>query len=247
MKNVSRSKFLLCFRPVVDNMEAVLEPEGVGGGGGDRPAGIQGLPCISVVGNKEETKKMLTPKRNLSRVIKAVMFETLLSKRLRDRKQSLSVKPERSHDLFDEKSVNRASVDTNIDQEITTSSGLSHSSSFRSSSVNSTGSLPDTTKQDCSINPQVQAVVEKPKKVEMGCSGFNSGIHLLVISLIITILWGRLCAILFASICAYFVPRRHAGCGRQESVIKLEKTESREHKKKVIMEGFLERNHHRKH
>lgn len=59
-------------------MEAVLEPEGVGGGGGDRAAGIQGLPCISVVGNKEETKKMLTPKRNLSRVIKAVMFETLL-------------------------------------------------------------------------------------------------------------------------------------------------------------------------
>jgi hypothetical protein len=178
-----------------------------------------------------------------------IIFFCLQSKRLRDRKQSLSVKPERSHDLFDEKSVNRASEDTNIDQEITptTTSGLSHSSSFRSSSVNSTRSLPDTTKQDCSINHQVQAVVEKPEKVEKGCSDFNSGIHLLVISLIITILWGRLCAILFASICAYFVPRRHAGCGRQESVIKLEKTESREHKKKVIMEGFLERNHHRRH
>lgn len=63
-------------------MEAVLEPEGVGvgvgDGGGDRPAVIQVMPCISLVGNKEETKKMLTPKRNLSRVIKAVMFETLL-------------------------------------------------------------------------------------------------------------------------------------------------------------------------
>jgi hypothetical protein len=82
MKNASRNKFLLCFRPVVDNMEAVIEPEGVGVGvgdsGGDRPAVIQVLSCISVVGNKEETKKMLTPKRNLSRVIKAVMFETLL-------------------------------------------------------------------------------------------------------------------------------------------------------------------------
>jgi len=157
------------------------------------------------------------------------------------------VKPERSHDLCDEKSVNRASVDTNIDQEITTTSGSSHSFSFRSSSVSSSRSSTDTTKQDCSINHRVQGVVERPKKVEMGCSGFNSGILLLVISLIITILWGRVCAILFASICAYFVPRRRVGYGRQESVIKLEKTESREHKKKVIMEGFLGRNHHRRH
>jgi hypothetical protein len=36
MKNASRNKFLLCFRPVVDNMEVVIEPEGVGDGGGDR-------------------------------------------------------------------------------------------------------------------------------------------------------------------------------------------------------------------
>jgi hypothetical protein len=53
---------LLCFRPVVDNMEAVIEPEGVDDDGGDRLAVIQVLSCISVVGNKEETKKMLTPK-----------------------------------------------------------------------------------------------------------------------------------------------------------------------------------------
>lgn len=56
-------------------MEIALEPEGVGEC--DRPAATQGLPFISVE-NKEETKQMLTPKRNLSRVIKAVMFETLL-------------------------------------------------------------------------------------------------------------------------------------------------------------------------
>lgn len=143
--------------------------------------------------------------------------------------------------MCDEESVNRASVDTNIDQEITTTSGFSHSSSFRSSSVNSSRSLTDITKQDC------QGLVEKPKKVEMGCSNFNSGILLLVISLIITILWGRLFAILLASIFAYFVPRRRVGYGRQESVIKLEKTESKQSKKKVIMEGFLERNHHRRH
>jgi hypothetical protein len=43
-------------------MEVVIEPEGVNGDGGDRSAIIQVLSCISVVGNKEETKKMLTPK-----------------------------------------------------------------------------------------------------------------------------------------------------------------------------------------
>jgi hypothetical protein len=42
-------------------MEAVIEPEGVDDDGGDWLAVIQVLSCISVVGNKEETKKMLKP------------------------------------------------------------------------------------------------------------------------------------------------------------------------------------------
>jgi hypothetical protein len=61
MNNASRNKFLLYFRPVINNMEAIIEPKGVDDDGGDRSAVIQVLSCISVVGNMEETKKMLTP------------------------------------------------------------------------------------------------------------------------------------------------------------------------------------------
>lgn len=255
MKNVSRNKFLLCFRPVVD-MDIMLESKGVLDG-----SASQGLQYVSVE-NKEETKEtkaLMTPKRSFSRLVKAVMFDTILTKRVRDRKnsyrskRSLLTNSERSID----KLVNRASVDGNI-QEMKTNSGLLQSSSFGSywssstcsspisESKNLSKSLSDITKQNRDMNHQ--DLVVKPKKVDMGNrSSFNSGIYLFVISLIITILWGRVCAILFTSIWVYFLPRRHAGYDRQVSVIKLGKTDSRDDKKRVIMEGLLERNHHRGH
>lgn len=150
------------------------------------------------------------------------------------------------------KSRNRASMvdNTNIHQKIKTISGLSHSSSYSSSASSSSSSgsasSSDIAKESCSNH---QGLEEKPKKVDMGCSSFNSGIYLLVISLIITILWGRLCAIVFTSIWVYFVPRRrHVGYGQQEYVMKLAKPESPEtERRRVILEGLLERNHHRGH
>ncbi|KAF5481171.1 hypothetical protein F2P56_001844 [Juglans regia] len=229
MKNVSRNRFLLCFRPVVD-MEVVLESKGVV----DR-SGIQGFPYIRVE-NKEGIKETLTRKRTFSRVLRDVMFEAISTKKAHDRKsfsqdscQSSRRLSVRSHDSSDDKSVNPVSVDTDTDQEVRTNSGLSHSSS----PVNSPRSLSGFEK--------------KPEKVKMCCSSLHSGICLLVISLMITILWGRLCAIVFTSIWVYSVPRQHVGFGSEERVIKLPNIESRENHKKVIMEGLLERNHHRRH
>ena len=71
MKRVSRNRFLLCFRPVVD-MEGVLQAESL-----VDSSASQGLPFISVE-NKEETKVSMSPKRTFSRVVKAVMFGTIL-------------------------------------------------------------------------------------------------------------------------------------------------------------------------
>ncbi|KAG2712341.1 hypothetical protein I3760_04G120400 [Carya illinoinensis] len=233
MKSVSRNRFLLCFRPVVD-MEVVLESKGIV----DRSA------C------KEKTiKEMLTPKRTFSRVLQSVICEAILAKRARDRKvrrqdscQSIhhslkSRNSESCHNFRYENSGNRVSVDDGIDQEVRTNSGLSHSRSSCGSSTSCSGStseedkspraLPGITKQvDCSND---QDIVEKPKEEvdNMGtrCS-FESGICLLVISLMITILWGRLFAIFFMLIWLYFMPGRHVGYGRKENVIKLAETES---------------------
>ncbi|KAG2717165.1 hypothetical protein I3760_03G160600 [Carya illinoinensis] len=241
MKNVSRNRFLLCFRPVVD-MEVVLESKGVV----DR-SGSQGFPYMSVE-NKEGIKETLTRKRTFSRVLRAVMFEAISTMKARNRKSnsqdscqsslSLSV---RSHDSSDDKSVNPASVDADTDPEVRTDSGLSHSSSSGSSSCSESISEKKNSPRSLS------GFEKKPEKVKMCCSGVHSGICLLVLSLMITILWGRLCAIVFTSIWVYSVPRRHVGFGREERVIKLPKIETRENKKKVIIEGLLERNHHRRH
>ena len=57
--------------------------------------------------------------------------------------------------------------------------------------------------------------------------------------------WGKLCAILFTSVWLYFLPGRSVSHQRPETITKLPETEtSRDNKKRVIMEGLLERNHH---
>lgn len=71
MKNASRNRLLLCFRPVVD-MEIVLDPRGVV----DQSVG-EGLPYIRVE-DGVEMKERPTPKRTFSQVVKGVMFETIL-------------------------------------------------------------------------------------------------------------------------------------------------------------------------
>ncbi|XP_030928852.1 uncharacterized protein LOC115954981 [Quercus lobata] len=223
MKSVSRNRFLLCFRPVVD-MEGVLQAKSL-----VDSSASQGLPFISVE-NKEETKVSMSPKRTFSRVVKAVMFGTILNKRVRDRKGCHQDSYQSKRGLSMNYERNRASVDN-------TNSGLSHSSSYASSDSSScSGSISESknssiiTKETCSKNQELE---EKPEKVDMlDCSSFNSGICLLVISLIITILLGKLCAIIFTSILVYIVPRQRYD--RQEDVIRLAKPKSRDYRKGVI-------------
>ncbi|XP_050245978.1 uncharacterized protein LOC126693979 [Quercus robur] len=223
MKSVSRNRFLLCFRPVVD-MEGVLQAKSL-----VDSSASQGLPFISVE-NKEETKVSMSPKPTFSRVVKAVMFGTILNKRVRDRKRCHQDSYQSKRGLSMNYDRNRASVDN-------TNSGLSHSSSYASSDSSScSGSISESknssiiTNETCSKNQELE---EKPEKVDMlDCSSFNSGIYLLVISLIITILLGKLCAIIFTSILVYFVPRQRYD--RQEDVIRLAKPKSRDYRKGVI-------------
>ncbi|KAG6657890.1 hypothetical protein CIPAW_04G121600 [Carya illinoinensis] len=210
MNSVSRNRFLLCFRPVVD-MEVVLESKGIV----DRSA------C------KEKTiKEMLTPKRTFSRVLQSVICEAILVHSLHDL-QYHDLFTYRLRELVTGKFVVKIPVNRST---IVLSQGTPKVVTILGSTSEedkSPRALPGITKQvDCSND---QDIVEKPKEEvdNMGtrCS-FESGICLLVISLMITILWGRLFAIFFMLIWLYFMPGRHVGYGRKENVIKLAETES---------------------
>lgn len=80
-------------------------------------------------------------------------------------------------------------------------------------------------------------------RVGITCSCSNSGLLVFVLSLCVTVFWGRVCGILFTTILFYFLHRRSCIGQRSENMSKSPETE-REYKKRVIMEGLLERNHH---
>jgi hypothetical protein len=72
------------------------------------------------------------------------------------------------------------------------------------------------------------------------------GLSIVMVTLIIMLLWGRICAILCTSAWFYFVPRL-ANVTKSDDVVGKNPNsrdyDSEEYKKKVVLEGFLERNH----
>ncbi|KAH8480031.1 hypothetical protein H0E87_030306 [Populus deltoides] len=111
MKNVSRNKSLLCFKPVVNVDQLLLDHSKVGV---VVHSNIQALKllgrrkkedmkrlvsnssflsddnrrCSAIISSSKNSLILHHPKKNFSRIIKAVFFETILSKRVRDRKGS---------------------------------------------------------------------------------------------------------------------------------------------------------------
>ena len=102
MKNVSRNKFLLCFKPVVDMDQLVLDRSKVGVGDHSARQAVKHLPRekkkmdhmkrlvpnssllsddnydTEIISSSENSLVLHSSKKNLSRVIKTVFFETLL-------------------------------------------------------------------------------------------------------------------------------------------------------------------------
>ncbi|KAI3728558.1 hypothetical protein L6452_17196 [Arctium lappa] len=86
--------------------------------------------------------------------------------------------------------------------------------------------------------------------------GFDSiiGMSIILVTLVIMMLWGKLCAILCTSAWFFIAPRLGAAAaGERSAVVTAEKRlpesgnildlESVEYKKKVVLEGLLQRNH----
>ncbi|KAI4322601.1 hypothetical protein L6164_022278 [Bauhinia variegata] len=240
MRNVSKNKILLCFRPVVD-IDVMLDSKPAV----DLPRSrrFAGFHLEEKDSTKvSETKSMVldkgslkfsensiansSPKRTLSRVIKAVVFEKIMNRRASQKdgyfrdsfgsKRSYSTNTETSS-TGDEKSIlSQASMDTNM-QETKTCLPSSSSSSFGSGS-----SCLSQETESGNISKwkesSYQALIKKQKNWDC------TGIHLLVISLIITVLWGKIFGIILTSIWLCLQPRSAAGHRLPQEVAKLAKT-----------------------
>ncbi|KAH7576835.1 hypothetical protein ACOSP7_002514 [Xanthoceras sorbifolium] len=282
MKNVSRNnKFLLCFRPVVEMDQLVLESESAAviDHGSRHSRAFKYInpdqnksSLVSEKSKNSENSMMVRRRRpsnrTLSKVIKAVLFETILAKRVRDRKSlihdSSYKSSKRSFSGHTHKSLD--SSDGYI-QEIKSNPVLSSQSSFGSSSSSSssssstscsTSSISESKRQNQNFKNQQESVVStKPSKKDNNNMGFDTGtasrsfscvITLLLIILTVTCLWGRLHAIFCTTTCLFYLPRR-SKCRRrapENEVKRLRKSETGDYqKKRIIMEGLLKRNHRR--
>uniref|UniRef100_A0A5B7BPZ6 Uncharacterized protein n=1 Tax=Davidia involucrata TaxID=16924 RepID=A0A5B7BPZ6_DAVIN len=252
-----KNKLLLCFRPVV--LKAEIESKGL-----DNCS--DGGVCTYLSFSNKENLKISTinssPSDNerfgiseesirrrresnshwkFSRVLRAVLFGISLRKRVRDRnvrRLEFRSKSDSFLDLSDDKSVNPKSLEAKLKnfRSLSSKKCLSRSQS----------NFFDQKKQSTN-NPQNPSEVKTKNRVIAGLSS-NPGLCLVLITLFVTILWGRVFAILFTSVWLYFLPGRINFDRPSENMAKAspETESSRDYKKRVIMEGLLGRNHHQR-
>ncbi|KAJ6733445.1 PROTEIN putative-RELATED [Salix koriyanagi] len=70
------------------------------------------------------------------------------------------------------------------------------------------------------------------------------GMSIIIMTLVIMVVWGKLCAILCTSAWLYFVPRLRSEDTVSNGLISTESFyDSEDYKKRVVLDGFLERSH----
>ncbi|KAF7805854.1 uncharacterized protein G2W53_038015 [Senna tora] len=167
MKNVSKNKLFLCFRPV----HVMLD---------------------STVAHNKISHNSMPPKRRFSRLIKAMLFETILNRRSRrnnryrrdscgsDSSYSTSTSTEETSSTCDDKSIwTQTSLSLDI-QEIIPQSHFSSSQQSKSYPKHTNTSPPHPL-----------------KKMDY------SAIYFFLLILTLTVLWGKILGIIFTSICLY--------------------------------------------
>ncbi|TXG55282.1 hypothetical protein EZV62_020538 [Acer yangbiense] len=271
--NVSRSnsnRFLVCFKPVVDMDQLVLESKSsvVIDHHGSKSQRRLPFNCINPENSSENVKKSeksmmvrCPSNRTLSKVIKAVLFETILAKRVRVRKserKSLTLQDSYHHQSSKRRHTHKSldSSDHYVIQQIKSNPVLSSQSSVNSSSSSSCCSISEPKKQNqnCKKLDNNNNMGGGVTTAGTGSWSFSCVMTLLlIIILTVTCLCGRVSAIFCTTVCLYYLPRRSI-CRRRrlpenEAMIKRHLRKKSEgsgeyQKKKIIMEGLLERNHH---
>lgn len=167
-----------------------------------------------------------------------IFFSVILqAKRVRDRK-GFSTKERPSLDLgtsttYQPNQPTNSAPENGIVQEINTNVNPCSPSSSRSapeSIISSRTNLSDSVKKS-----------NKNRKEKPRSRNINTGLYFLLISLAMTVLWGRLCAILFTSIWLCFLPLSYSGNRGQEKAKKSPEIKKEGHKWKGLV---VERKHH---
>ncbi|CAL0333896.1 unnamed protein product [Lupinus luteus] len=181
MRNVSRSKFLLCFRPVVDIDDVLKSKEA------NKHEIKKSSDTKSEFFHQKSTKiseswiMQHPPKRTLSRVIKAVVFQTMLKTKTRSKNRYPRDSFGSEHSCVSEDS-----------QSVLSSP--SSSSSIPSESKSLTKHYSTKEKQKESNH---EGLVKKQKKFEC------NGIYLILISLTFTVFCGKLFGIILTLMWLY--------------------------------------------
>ncbi|XP_059661010.1 uncharacterized protein LOC132307308 [Cornus florida] len=240
-----KNKFLLCFRPVVLKTEMETRDFDCS----------RGQVCTYISQHKQKDlknstiksplilSKNLRPKSNSRRSLfgffKVVLFVISLRNRVRHRNVHQLKSPSRIS--------NPKSFDVDNKQNKTISSSQLKTSELLSNKKSLSGfrSISFDQKKQSIHKAQELSKERTGNRVTKGSSS-NSGLYLLFITLSVTIFWGKVCAILFALTWFYFLPRRsyfkQPSENKATSPAVMEKLS--DYRKRVIMEGMLERNHH---
>ncbi|KAJ4726211.1 vitellogenin-2-like [Melia azedarach] len=188
-------------------------------------------------------KKKVVSRQRLLGILKAVLFETSMAKKIRKRRfQQKICQP---GDPLNESSLNKEL------SEVDDGSILSNTcSSLRSSSLSTSVCPSSLSSKSYGLNTfdRKQQKQDNVRIQQHGklCYPPNIGLCLLLISLLVLVFWGKVCAIFCTSTWLFFVPRWTIGNNSlgNMSTDSL-RLDSEEYKKKIILEGLLERNHSR--
>ncbi|GFZ05577.1 hypothetical protein Acr_17g0011490 [Actinidia rufa] len=222
-----KNKLFLCFRPI--GIETETEPnqsvcfdDGV-------------FTCIPVSNHRAEKNSAVkstvstVEKSNCSKnevhgksfsgFVKAIMFEISLKKKAR-KNQVLQIETGSNRSKSD--SIPEKSKSPNTKYQ-----SIKRDSIFYSSTSNSRSS-PSNQKKQSILN---------------GSKPSETGLFLILISLAITVFLGRFYAVIFTLLGLYSISRRRSCALLPENVVSSSTETARDYRKRVIMEGLLERNH----
>lgn len=250
-----------------------VERQGLEEGGGRYGGGDPVLKCVKLEHKDGEVFPQIFPtnlpssskestaypekkghKKNISRLLKAILFETSLAKKIKKRellqkvKQSEKVEKESNPEKNSVDSKNKEFAkkdDDGVNISNSNMTGSSHSSLWSSSSSSlslDSKSLSDTSRLFRSNSSEFKL---KQDNMQGNGKGQTStiGLCLVLVSLMVLVLWGKVCAILCTSTWLFLVPRcSKARNNSSQKILDYEGIDSKEYKKMIIMEGLLERN-----
>ncbi|GFZ06605.1 hypothetical protein Acr_18g0007750 [Actinidia rufa] len=276
-KRGGKKKFFACFRPVAIDDEGSLKPddpviEFISVEGDEKMV----LPKILTSLSEENLKlysdggggrRMKKSRRSFSRILKAVLFKASLVKKVCRRKARQNSSPtkqqsERSKNVSNEQhekpklkessyAENHHRIDSTRWPSLNYSSSVTASTSMCSSRASSvtTNSRSSSQRKGLFLENSESKQADRAISIERERGGYSSnvGLCLLLVSLLVLIVWGKVCAILCTSTWFFLVPRGIRKVGSAVNLVDLPEidSESEGYKKRVIMEGLLQRNRSR--